>query len=115
MLTTLGNIRMPNDAEPLPEELRAPIAVADDLLLPAAAPGEAGADQVDSAQQVKAEADEKSSASERSSKVEDSPRTVSISSTTVNGNRWLTSDIFLSLTFYQRVALCLVADAVAQE
>lgn len=69
---------MPNDAEPLPEELKAPIAVADDLLLPAAPSGSVEGDQVNSAQQVKTESDEKNSGSERSSNGEDSPGTVRI-------------------------------------
>ena len=69
---------MPNDAEPLPEELKAPIAIADDLLLPAAPSGIEEGDQLNSAQQVKTESDEKNNESKLSSNDVDSPGTVRI-------------------------------------
>ncbi|KAF8972730.1 hypothetical protein BDZ97DRAFT_1782409 [Flammula alnicola] len=66
--------RIPNDAEPLPEELKAPIAVADDLLLPTAASGQKAGDQVNGAQQLKTEENE-NNALETGSNSEDTPGT----------------------------------------
>ena len=64
--------------EPLPEELKAPVAIADDFLLPAAPSTTEVGDQLNGAQQVKTESDEKNNGSERSSNGEDSPGTVRI-------------------------------------
>lgn len=64
--------------EPLPEELKAPVAIADDFLLPAAPSTTEVGDQLNGAQQVKTESDEKNNESKLSSNDVDSPGTVRI-------------------------------------